>query len=68
MLYFYGLAGVLVGFPSAHFEKLERREISFSKLKSCFPLLLLNGSFQMEINKNHFATMPIGRLETNYQV
>jgi hypothetical protein len=37
-------------------------------LKSCFPLLLFNGSFQMEINKNRFATMSIGRLETNYQV
>ena len=36
-------------------------------LKSCFPLLLFNGSFQMEINKNHFATMSIGRLEINYQ-
>ena len=37
-----------------------------SFLKSCFLLLLFNGSFQMEINKTHFATMSIGRLETNY--
>jgi len=53
---------------SAHKEVMANVIQQHRGLKSRFPLLIFNGSFGMEINKNHFAAISIGRLETNYQV